>query len=106
MAGTTSLLLKCLILVFVLNPRRAVGGGTVPGIPAVSLSEVLAGREEAEELVRLVSGRKVDAASLSGLEANLLTREGVSAPEEGGCDMIGYFWEYDISKVYIGCGMI
>lgn len=45
------------------------------------------GRDDAEELVRLVSGLKVDAASLRGLEANLLTLEGVSLPE-GGCDMV------------------
>ena len=44
-----------------------------------------------------MSGLKVDAANLSGLEANRLTREGVSAPVAG-CDMsdVGYFR-------YMGC---
>ena len=83
MAGTASLLLRCLILVLVLSPRRAVGGGTAPVPIAVSTSEFEAGSEDAEEFVRFVSGLKVDAANLSGLEANRLTREGVSAPVAG-----------------------
>jgi hypothetical protein len=51
------------------------------------------GSDDADELERLVSGLKVDAASLRGLEASLFTREGVSVPvAEGGCDMINDFY--------------
>jgi hypothetical protein len=56
-----------------------VGGGTDPAVSDRS-AEVDGGRDDAEELVRLVRGLKVDAASLRGLEASLLTREGVSVP--------------------------
>lgn len=87
MAGTTSLLLRCLIrFVLLLNPLRPLGG-TVPLNDGSAASvEPDGGREDADELVRLVRGLKVDAASLSGFDASLLTREGVSLPE-GGWDM-------------------
>jgi hypothetical protein len=65
-----------------------VGGGTVPESERSAVLD--GGSEDAEEFVRFVRGLKVDAASLRGLEASLLTREGVSVPE-GGCDMMGYF---------------
>jgi hypothetical protein len=63
------------------------------------------GRDEAEELVRFVSGLKVDAASLRGLEASLLTRDGVSVLVAG-WDMMGYFRCmicYDSRSVYDRC---
>jgi hypothetical protein len=81
LAGTASLLLKCLIR-FVLLLRllfRPLGRGAV-AVSAESI-DVDGWREDAEELVRLVSGLNVDAASLSGFDASLLTREGVSVPD-------------------------
>jgi len=88
LAGTTSLLLRCLIrFVLLLKPLRPLGGGTVPLNDGSAASvEPDGGREDADEFVRLVRGLKVDAANLRGFDASLLTREGVSLPE-GGWDM-------------------